>query len=107
MAIHDIYLLDSCIACIADQSGQCIYVVCDLLVGMPHGALISCFPSWSGSCWHVGKRKIPLSIINGTCNSCNMGVRDLPDMYAQSPRARGIHISQIMRAHVTSNMYHF
>ena len=22
-----------------------------------------------------------------TCNSCNMGVRDLSDMYAQSPRA--------------------
>ena len=25
------------------------------------------------------------------CNSCNMGTRDLPDMYAQSPRAKGIH----------------
>ena len=46
------------------------------------------------------------------CNSCNMGVRDLPDMYAQSPRAagprtEGIHIRQIMSAHVTSNMHHF
>ena len=61
------------------------------------------------------------------CNSCcNMGTRDLPDMYAQSPRAagqraegihispraagqraEGIHIRQITRAHVTSNMYHF
>ena len=41
-----------------------------------------------------------------------MGMRDLPDMYAQSPmaagpRAEGIHIRQITRAHVTSNMYHF
>ena len=41
-----------------------------------------------------------------------MGTRDLPDMYAQSlraagPRAEGIHIRQITRAHVTSNMYHF
>ena len=26
------------------------------------------------------------------CNSCNMGTRDLLDMYAQSPRAEGIHI---------------
>ena len=26
----------------------------------------------------------PIDVI---CNSCNMGVRDLPDMYAQSPRA--------------------
>ena len=46
------------------------------------------------------------------CNGCNMGTRDLPDMYAQSPRAtgpraEGIHIRQITRAHVTSNMYHF
>ena len=23
----------------------------------------------------------------GLCNSCNMGTRDLPDMYAQGPRA--------------------
>ena len=42
-----------------------------------------------------------------TCKSCNMGMRDFPDMYAQSPRAEGIHIRQITRAHVTSNMYHF
>jgi len=31
-----------------------------------------------------------------------MGKSDLPDMYAQSPRAAGIHIRQIMSAHVTS-----
>jgi len=42
-------------------------------------------------------------------NSCNMGTRDLPDMYAQSlraagPRAEGIHIRQITSAHVTTNM---
>ena len=46
------------------------------------------------------------------CNSCNMGMRDLPDMYARSPRAaglrpEGIHIRQIMNAHVTSVMYNF
>ena len=44
--------------------------------------------------------------------SCNMGGRDLPDMYAQNPRAagpraEGIHIRQIPTAHVTSDMYHF
>ena len=36
-----------------------------------------------------------------------MGMRDLPDMYAQGWRAKGIHIRQIMNAHVTSVMYHF
>ena len=36
--------------------------------------------------------------------SCNMGTRDLPDMYAQSPRAAGIHIRKITSAHVTANM---
>jgi len=46
---------------------------------------------------------------NILCNSCNMGTRDLPDMYAQSPRAagpraEGIHIRQITNAHVTTNM---
>ena len=38
-----------------------------------------------------------------------MGTGDLPDMYAQSPRAaglraEGIHIRQIPSAHVTTNM---
>ena len=47
-----------------------------------------------------------------TSNGCNMGMRDLPDMYARGLsaaglRAEGMHIRQIMRAHVTSNMYHF
>ena len=37
------------------------------------------------------------------CNNCNMGTRDLLDMYARSPRAEGIHIRQIMSTHVTSN----
>ena len=41
-----------------------------------------------------------------------MGMRDLPDMYARSPRATGprdesIHIRQIPNAHVTSGMYYF
>jgi len=45
-------------------------------------------------------------------NSCNMGMRDLLDMYTQSlratgPRAEDIHIRQITNAYVTSNMYHF
>ena len=44
---------------------------------------------------------------SGICNSCNMGTRDLPDLYAQSPRAKGMHIRQITRAHDKSNMYHF
>ena len=39
--------------------------------------------------------------------TCNMGSRDLPDMYALSPwdcgpRALGIHIRQIPPAHVTT-----
>ena len=42
-------------------------------------------------------------------NSCNIGTSDLPDMYAQSPRAagpraEGIHIRQIMSAYVTTIM---
>ena len=45
-------------------------------------------------------------------NGCNMGMRDLPDMYAQSPgaacpRDEGIHIRQIPNAHATSVMQHF
>jgi len=36
--------------------------------------------------------------------SCNMATSDLPDMYAQGPRAVGIHIRQIMSAHVTNIM---
>ena len=41
--------------------------------------------------------------------SCNMGMRDLPDMYARSPRAAGpraeaIHIRQIPSVHVTTDM---
>ena len=41
---------------------------------------------------------------------CNMGARDLPDIYALSPRAWGtravgIHIRQIPRAHVTTITY--
>ena len=42
--------------------------------------------------------------------SCNMCTRDLPDMYALSPRAcdpraLGIHIRQIPRVHVTTITY--
>ena len=39
--------------------------------------------------------------------TCNMGARDLPDMYARSPRAtgpraEGIHIRRITSTHVTT-----
>ena len=34
-----------------------------------------------------------------------MGKSALPDMYARSPRAEGIHIRQITSAHVTYNKY--
>ena len=61
---------------------------------------------------HAGYTVKIYVIIKAICNSCNMGVRDLPYMYARSPRAtglraEGIHIRQITSAHVTSNMYHF
>ena len=36
-----------------------------------------------------------------------MGTSALPDMYAQGPRAEGIHIRQSTSAHVTTNMLHF
>ena len=35
-----------------------------------------------------------------THNSCNMAIHDLPDMYALSPQALGIHFRQIPHAHV-------
>ena len=37
-----------------------------------------------------------------TCNSCNMGTRDLSDMYVQSLRQY-----ILVSVHVTANMYHF
>ena len=60
----------------------------------------------------VGRYNIIIFLGREICNGCNMGARDLPDMYARSPRAagprdEGIHIRQITSAHVTSNMYHF
>ena len=42
----------------------------------------------------------------GACNRFNMAMGDLPDMYAQGPRAEGIHIRQITNGHVASIMYH-
>ena len=48
-----------------------------------------------------------LSYFLFTCDSCNMDTSNLPDMYAQSPRAagaKGIHIRQITSAHVATNM---
>ena len=43
------------------------------------------------------------------CNGCNIGKKDLPDMYAKNPRVaglkdEGIHIRQITNAHVTNIM---
>ena len=42
-------------------------------------------------------------------NSCNMDMKDLSDMYAQSPRTagwrdEGIHVRQIRNAHGTNVM---
>ena len=34
-----------------------------------------------------------------------MAIRGLPDMYALSPRASGIHIGQIPQGHVTTITY--
>ena len=53
-----------------------------------------------------------LIIICMVSNGCNMGARDLSDMYARSPRAagpreEGMHVRQITSAHVTNDMYHF
>ena len=50
-----------------------------------------------------------VTVISFIIDSCNMSMSDLPDMYAQSPRAagpraEGIHISQITSAHVTTIM---
>ena len=44
-------------------------------------------------------------------NACNMGARDMPDMYALTPRAcgpraSGMHIRQIPRAHGTTITYY-
>ena len=39
--------------------------------------------------------------------SYNMGMSALPNMYARSPRAEGIHIRQSTSAHVITNMLHF
>ena len=55
---------------------------------------------------------IYIYIISYICKSCNMAMRDLPDMYAKSPRAagpraEGIRIRQIMNGHITAIMYHF
>ena len=37
-------------------------------------------------------------------NGCNIGMRDLPNMYTEGHRPEGIHIRQIMNTHVTSVM---
>ena len=46
------------------------------------------------------KNSFQLSYV--TCNSCNMGTRDLPDMYARGPQARGLraYISGKSRVHM-------
>ena len=50
-----------------------------------------------------------IHILLYVCNSYNIGMSDLPDMYAQNLRAaglkaEGIHIRQITSAYVTTNM---
>ena len=61
----------------------------------------------------IGKTTMEIDLMiarfNYIFDSCNMGTSDLPDMYAQSPRAagpraEGIHIRQITSAHVTTIM---
>ena len=52
-----------------------------------------------------------ISVHLSISNNYNMGMSDLPDMYAQIPRAaglraEGIHIRPITCAHVTTNMKH-
>ena len=60
--------------------------------------------------WQVHMLTVICIFCSETCNSCNMDMRDLPDMYAQGPRATGpraesIHTRQIMNGHVTSIYY--
>ena len=50
-------------------------------------------------------------LCNCTCNSYTMCVRDLTDIYTQSPRAagpraEGVYISQITSTHGITNMCH-
>ena len=47
-------------------------------------------------------QKYNLVIIMAPSNSCNMGTRDLPDMYARGPQARGLraYISGKSRVHM-------
>ena len=47
---------------------------------------------------------IYLFMLECLCNSCNMNMRDLPDICLKPARAEDIHIKQIMSAHATSNM---
>ena len=49
---------------------------------------------------------VPCIYVNVVCISYNMGTSALPDMYARSPRAEGIHIRQSTSAHVITNMLH-
>ena len=52
---------------------------------------------WLHSYWHQGYQP-ETEVLH---ISCHMGTHDLPDMYALSPRALGIHIRQITRAQIT------
>ena len=38
------------------------------------------------------------------CNSCNMGMKDLPDMYAQSPRTAGPRVEDIIKQMTSANI---
>ena len=53
--------------------------------------MINIFAVYEDLLHHFNNKPIMLFI---TSNSCNMGARDLPDMYARSPRAEGIRTYQ-------------
>ena len=54
----------------------------------------------------LGKAGIKaISLTEELHDSCNMGTRDLPDMYTLSPLALDIHIRQITLVHVTTIKY--
>ena len=46
-----------------------------------------------------------ISLMEQLHDSCNVGTRDLPDMYTLSPLALGKHIRQITFVHVTTLKY--
>ena len=60
----------------------------------------------ASGCTHIGINIRLLALMEVLHNSCNMGTRDLPEMYACRPRlcpqTLGIHFRRITHAHVTT-----